>query len=313
MAVASYAPNPASANGPTREYRGAVTFILTATFMLVILLLVLGSMPSGQPARFMVTLAGPIVLMLVMFAAAFGLAQRAVWAIAAMTPLLYLLAVSGVISFVLALTRSTFEIPLGLILAIWALRAPPARATGSVGAVAAAVVAVAVTAALWVLPAEVLLRPGGPLIVDATALQPSLEVICTPSVGVDPSTVQVRYDWRWLRGEPWSGGHDVIQLEVFEEDVDNLLSFALDETDALPAGISQEDISIFPPLGMTFDVDLATTGFTPGSVGFRLIGPNNPSAMTAVTAQATYRHGYETTAGIRSAVWQVETSTRCEW
>jgi len=263
----------------------------------------------------MVTLAGPIVLMLVMFAAAFGLAQRAVWAIAAMTPLLYLLAVSGVISFVLALTRSTFEIPLGLILAIWALRAPQARATGSVGAGAAAVVAVAVTAALWVLPAEVLLLPGGPLIVDETALQPSLGVTCAPPQGNEPARIHVGYDWRWLRSEPLASGQDFIEIEAFPDGPEDgfAVGFAIEQSDPLPAGIWQEDIAIFGPLGMTYGVDLATTGFGPEAVGFALIGPTAFVGPGVVHVKASYRHGPESAGNVRSALWTVETSADCAW
>lgn len=308
--------NPPGLSGPTREYRAATAFVIAATFMLVVLVLVLGVNPQGQPVRWAVALVGPIVLMIALFATAFGLAQRATWAVAAMTPLLYLLVVSGAISFVLALTRSTYEIPIGLILAIWALRAPPSRSVPR-GRVASGVVAVAVAAALWMLPAELLLRPGGPLIVDETAIQPSLEVTCAPPLGAEPARIHVGYDWRWLRSEPWAGGVDVVELEAFGNGSDDGLAigFAIGQSDPIPAGVWQSDISIFGPLGITYGVDLATTGFGPQAVGFNLVGPSNASLGSGVVhVKATYRHGSASSDGDPGqALWTVETSVDCEW
>jgi hypothetical protein len=304
---------PPGTGGPTREYRAAVTLVIAATFVLVVLLLVIGVNPEGQPVRWAVSLVGPIVLMVTLFATAFGLAQRAEWAAAAMTPLLYLLVVSGAISFVLALTRSTFEIPIGLILAIWALRAPTSRSARP-NAVTAAVLAVAVVAALWAFPAELLLRPGGPLIVDETAFQPALGVTCAPPVGADPARIHVSYDWHWLRSEPWAGGQDVVKVEVFPEGTESgLIGLALGEADPLAPGISQEDISIFGPLGLTFGIDLATTGFGPQTVGFGLVGPTTLGSGV-VDVKATYRHGSASSDGnTGTALWTVETSVDCEW
>lgn len=306
--------NPPGLGGPTREYRASAAFLLGAAFMLVILLLVIGSASGGSPAGWVVPLVGPIVLMLILFVTAVGLAQQATWAAVVMTPLLYLLVVSGAISFVLAFTRSTFEIPLGLILAIWALRAPPSTTGLRMGRGATAVIAMALAAALWALPADLLLRPGGPLIVDETALQPSLFVTCTPPHGAEPTRIHVRYDWQWLRSETWTGGQDAVMVEVFHEGTEGgLIGLALGETDPLAPGIWQEDVSILPPLGVTFGVDLATTGFGPQSVGFGLIGPGTLGSGV-VNVEATYRHGAASAGSAAgSARWSVPTSMDCEW
>jgi hypothetical protein len=308
------AVNPMAPGGPTREYRASAAFLIAAAFMLVILLLVVGSVSTGPPARWVVPLVGPVVLMLILFATAVGLAQRATWATVAMTPLLYLLVVSGAISFVLGLLRSTLEVPLGLILAVWALRAPPSTASLPLGRVATAVVATALAAALWALPSEFLLRPGGPLVLDASALEHSLQVSCTAPHGAEPARIHVRYDWRWLRSEPLAGGQDQITVEVHQQGTDSgPIALALDETDPLPSGISQQDISIFPPLGMTFGVDLATTGFGPQSVGFGLIGPSSQGSGV-VTVDARYRHGAASSTGTGGIEgWSAQTSVDCEW
>jgi hypothetical protein len=146
---------PPIAVPPTREYRGTVTFSVAAAFGIVVLVLAGSHLPSGIGTTGNVVALGLIVGIVADLIEASGLSSGRDWARYAMTPMLWIILIAGVISFVLALAQSTIQIPIGTMLAIWALRAQPAAAMGPIpnssGAGNALVLAALVTAALSVL------------------------------------------------------------------------------------------------------------------------------------------------------------------
>jgi hypothetical protein len=134
---------------PTREYRAQWTFILATVFLSFAYVLILaragGSVGGG------LLLAGALGIA-VNGAGAWGLANRRDWARSAMTPILWIYVGAGLLVFVLVLARGGLNIPIGAVLAAWALLARPSEALGPVpgsstggtvlilGAVAAALV-----------------------------------------------------------------------------------------------------------------------------------------------------------------------------
>ena len=142
-------PSTWSPGPPTREYRAQRTFIVLAAFLVFGYVLILsragGSVGGG------LFLAGALGIA-VNAIAAWGLANGRDWARSAMTPLLWIYVGAGVLVFVLALARGGVNIPIGALLAGWALLARPSDALGPVpasstegtllilGAVAAAVI-----------------------------------------------------------------------------------------------------------------------------------------------------------------------------
>jgi hypothetical protein len=100
---------------------------VVAAFGLVLTVLA-GGVPSGDAA--FVALTGLIASSAVHLVAALGLQSRAYSARYAMTPLLWILLVTGAFAFVGGVLRSTLFLPIGAILAWWALRAQPDPALG---------------------------------------------------------------------------------------------------------------------------------------------------------------------------------------
>jgi hypothetical protein len=120
-------PSTSTPGAPTREYRAQWTFIIATAFLLFAYVLILsragGSVGGG------LLLAGALGIA-VNAAAAWGLANRRDWARYAMTPILWIYVGAGVLVFVIVLARGGVNIPVGAILAGWALFARPSEALG---------------------------------------------------------------------------------------------------------------------------------------------------------------------------------------
>lgn len=306
--------------GPSREYRASVTFMIGGAVILMVALLVSGSvLQAVPPIRGVVALAGVLLGIVVMFGTAYGLSQGRGWAAAVATPMLVLLVVAGAIETVVALTRSTINIPIGALLAVWALRAPMRTVGASGGSPAwgaAGLLAFGgmLVSAAWPIVSPLLVRDGGPFVVAASSLQPSLKLTCPGTPAAAPSTVTVTYDWRWSRAEPWAAGIDTITLVAYVDGAEDSAGYTIDVTTRGSAGTHQSDLMIFDPQGVVFGVDLAQAGFAPGSVGFGLNSSSEgASANGSIDIQATYRHAPADTRGQSAAIWQVVTQARCEW
>ena len=122
---------PLTGRAPTREYRTMVGMWITAVFGIVIL--VLGATFAG-PALAYAPLAVFAILasIAVNVVEAVGLNGRAPWARYAMTAMCWIALIVGLVGFVIALTRSTLNVPVGSILAGWALAAQPDASLGPV-------------------------------------------------------------------------------------------------------------------------------------------------------------------------------------
>jgi hypothetical protein len=110
---------------PTREYRAIVTFWATAG--LVIVALLLGRASQGAVFGALLGLVASIV-------EARGISQRRDWARYAMTPMLWIYVGASVLMVLVALSHSGVNIPIGGILAAWALSARPSQSLGPVPA-----------------------------------------------------------------------------------------------------------------------------------------------------------------------------------
>ena len=306
---------------PSREYRATVAFLIGGSFTAIALLVYSGILSTSPPIRGAVVVAGVVLGMLAMFVAALGLANGHRWASAVMTPMLWLVVIAGSIQLVWALSRGSIDLPFGLVLGIWALRAPirtPADA-GPVLArwgVAGTVTLVAMLVSTgWPATSGILLGAGGPLIVAEDALVPNLVVTCDASPATPPTFVRIEYDWRWSRAEPWVAGRDSVTLSASTQRQDGLSGYVLDLNTNGSIGTWQSDIMILEPQGVVFGIDLAVAGFKPGSVGIRLNPPNErPIGHGWIDVDAIYLHApADTGSSASSALWRVVTHGRCGW
>ena len=110
---------------PSRESRATTTFVVSAVFALVILFIA-----SAALGEFPLLLWTVLLMIGSLLATAVGLNGGAGWARAITTTMLQILLVTGVISSLLAIIQSRIEIPIGAILAIWALNSPFATPLG---------------------------------------------------------------------------------------------------------------------------------------------------------------------------------------
>ena len=109
----------------TREYRAIITFAISAG------LLIVGFLITPSPTAVVL---GALLGLVVSLVEARGLSQRRDWARYAMAPLLWIYVGAGVVVFVLVLARGGVNIPIGAILAAWALSAKPSEALGPIPA-----------------------------------------------------------------------------------------------------------------------------------------------------------------------------------
>jgi hypothetical protein len=313
----------APARRPSREYRAVVAFTLSALLALTILVLLRGFLGT-PPIRNLVLLIGPSLSIGASFALAFGLANNRPWASAIVTPMLQLLLLAGLLSFLLTVTHGGIEIPFTAVLAIWALRAPMRAASGSTdsvsgrrhrGAAGLLTTAAMAVSVVWPMASIALLANGGPLIVDHDALVPTFTASCDSSPGEPPTFVDVTYAWRWTRAEPVAGGVDTLTLEWVTVRDDGLSGYMLGPMATQAAGISETDRMIGDRPGIIFGIDLATTRFDPGQVTVKLEPPQAPpTGHGGVELAAHYLHSPATIYDPASpALWRIATPARCEW
>jgi hypothetical protein len=308
---------------PSREYRATVAFTIGGLFALIVALLLFGNvLQVVPPIRGALVLGGALLGTVAMLAAAYGLASGRGWAIVVATPMLLLLVLAGVIEVVEALTHNTIDIPLGALLAVWALLAPvrtpvdPTQGSRTWGVAGTLVLAAMVVSTAWPIVSPLLLQSGGPFVVAEDALQPSLFLTCNGAPDAPPTSVTIRYDWRWSRTEPWAAGTDTITLVAYSSvEEDGSASYVLEGSTQGSAGTWQSDIMISEPQGVVFGIDLTQAGFEPGSVGIGLqpAGPL-PSGPGSIDVQATYLHAPIDTSGPNAAsAWRVRSQMSCEW
>lgn len=203
----------------SREARGSLALKALAALNMAGVVLALFS-PKTPVATLIVLLfnVGAAFLALVYFAVAIGLDRNRSWAIAALRPLLILVAAVGCCTLVAGFAGGRIRIPFDVAIALWALLAPtdvkpfPKLSPRSVGLVAATVPLFSL-----MLFAEPLGGWGGALDVHQPDLQASLQVDCpapgSGSAGSSlPATIALRYDWSWGSATMLPSGTDIVVL-----------------------------------------------------------------------------------------------------
>lgn len=306
---------------PSRHSRATTALLIIGAFTVFAILVSRGTI-SSVPAIGAITLAGPVIGAVVELVVAFGLVSGRRWANAAMTPVLWILALSGVLTFLASLLGGRLDIPIGAILAIWALRAPvsstsdPAPGQSTWSGLAPILVGALLVAAAWPVIVPIATQPGGPLLAASTDLH--LELAATPCVGEagvaddPPEAIEVVVRWSWARGEPVRDGTDAVVLSWATLGGDDLAGYYLDEPVQQLPGITEEDRS---GLFAVYRSDLAVRGFEPGSVTIRLRRPHElGTGPGLVQVDATYAHHY--LGQVRTTpqgVWTRAEVVNCDW
>lgn len=182
---------------PTREDRGVRAFTAFGIFTTVVVAVVGmgGAFPAGPIGGSLFGLA--LVECALPFVMAYGLGDRRAWAEIALVPVLWILVVQGIVHSLVALTQSTFSIPIDTILAAWVLSAAPeaeayptraaapARPVSAGSSIGAAIlVALFFLSALGTYFVSAAVTNGGPFVAAASDRDPELDVDYQAANGV---------------------------------------------------------------------------------------------------------------------------------
>lgn len=310
---------------PSREFRGAAALSIAGLLVLLFLSVTAWSLSIVPPIARHLAVVTPLVLAILHIAVAFGLAAELHWARRAVTPLLVLAVISGVVQVIAGVVRGSLEIPIAGLLALWALRAPAAAALPARGIPLAAWAVVGLAGLLTASPLlrPLILAPGGPLLTQASDLE--LAVSWSPGcvdtttdttevpTGISPEIVDVTVDWRWKRAEPLREGMDTLTLEWGTIAALEDYGYYQRLDDHLPPGIDLADASFTE---RRYTIDLAVRGFEPGSVTVRLYRPHQGAAPPggSIELYVSYAHAPNGEVGpARSVVWAQGMQARCEW
>lgn len=311
------ATEPTGRSRATREGRAAIAFLVLATFVAVIWAIVaIGARPV-LPVLFLLTMVEPLILLVILVVAAWGLNSRRPWAVAACTPMLVILLVAGLVSFVVAVLQARLQIPLGAVVAWWALRAPPEPRPEPVraGMVGSLLVAGLLLVSLLPLATPIALAPGGPLIVSGSDLDTSMTLDCGPTANAGPETIIVTYRWSWRRAELVAGGTDQVVVSWFANGYAGPDSYTLTETDFGQPGLSEANRVLAGQAGVVVAVDMATNRFEPGRLGLTLhreLDLDSPHG--SIELRARYAHGPTDIYDPASvSLWDRDGEARCEW
>ncbi len=142
-----------------------------------------------------------------------GLDRKEPWAVAAVRPLLILVAIAGVYSMLVAFGEGKIRIPFEIVLAGWALigpadASPLPRIAGR--GIAALLIAVALLATQAF--GERVFGWGGALDVGETDLSADLSVSCGEARSDPPPMIPLAYEWSWDRTSPFPSGADMLVI-----------------------------------------------------------------------------------------------------
>jgi hypothetical protein len=297
---------------PVREDRAATTFTILGVWVTIIGTTALAG-STDQPA---IERIGALILVILLattaFLMAYGTRLRLSWALAALVPVLAITIVAGIVDVVVALTQGRLELPLGVLLAWWTLRAkrdsPLPSGSWPVPAIALVGLFVVGAIAPWLGP--LLTAPGGPLIVGQADLAPSLTVECGSAASGVPDSVAATYRWSWHRTELFPGSTDMVVVGWTGADDANpdptanaLFILGTDDTPSNQAGVWSGGGSPSQALADTFaarfarfgswswGIDLATQRMASGEIRVMLRRATaGPVAHGTLTVQGAYIH-----------------------
>lgn len=236
-------------------------------------------------------------------AVALALDRRRPWAVAAVRPLLIVVAVAGAWSLIATLAEGKIKVPFDVVLAGWALLGPanerpiprPARRS-------AAVVGGTIALATAVVFAPQVFDWGGILDVHEPDLQATLRVDCGPAADGPPASLTFTYDWSWSRSTPLPNGNDIVVVGWTGADAQGRPLYVIDDIPDTGPGV-YSGRSGYPSLEMANEVAAESHGsfrwlvalgqqqLRPGHVELVMQRPREvPSGSVTLKVTMTYVH-----------------------
>ena len=268
--------------------------------------IVLAMFPGIVPVSTLLTVTVNLAiagLAVVYVAVAIGLDHRRPWAVAAVRPLLVVIAVASLYSTFVAFGEGRIRIPFDVGLVIWAwLGAPDVTPIARPGRRSVSYVGIAVALTVVVTFGQPLFGWGGLLDVHETDLQASLAADCgTPGAG-PPATITLAYDWAWGSGSPLPSGSDIVVVGWTGADAEGHPLYVIAEIPESGPGVNP-GIGGYPSAEMAGEVaqestgsfrwgiDLSQQGLKPGRIELQLMRTREiPPGPNPLTITATYIH-----------------------
>lgn len=251
-------------------------------------------------------------------AVAFSLDRRRPWAVAAVRPLLVVVALAGTWSLVATLAEGRLKVPFDVVLAAWALLGPanerPIPRPGPRSIVAVGGTVALATAVVF---APQVFDWGGLLDVHEPDLRATLAVDCGPAADGPPASLTFRYDWSWARSSPLPNGNDIVVIGWTGADAQGRPLYVIDDMPDTGAGI-YSGRSGYPSLEMANEVAGESHGsfrwlvvlgqqqLRPGQVELVMQRPREvPSGPVSLKVSVSYVH---------LGLWRHDTApVTCTW
>lgn len=278
----------------------------------IVLALIPGKVPSSefQTVAFHVA-SGTLAVLYVLVARALDRRQR--WAVASIRPLLILLLVWGVYTFVAAFAASALRIPFTALATGWALLGPAdRRPLPSFGVRGGAVFLASSALIAMVLAGPPVFGWGGALDVHERDLTASLSVDCgTWGTGL-PERIAISYTWSWSANTLFANENDAVVIGWSGNDTDGRPLYVLGDTPEAGDGISlgitsgvsspmQHEVEAHWRGSSHWVIDLSIRGIRSGRVEFTLMrAREQPPEPNPLTIGASYIH---------VGVWHQDAST----
>ena len=325
MTAAADAVVPAR-HGPSREDRAAKVFLTFGIFSVLVLVFVGSSAVGFTPLERATGFAPAIVSVVALALALYGVAARRPWALAVLGPILWILIVEGIAASIRAFAHGSLQIPIGSVLAWWALRAPREPAPQPAGEPAArpsgeprpsvgsfVLVGLFLVGAIGPFVGPGFLEAGGFLNQQAD-LYATLSLDCGTETGTPPTTVTIRYDWSWLRTEAFASGTDQIVIQWLDEADGGVTGYLLAGTQLAP-GVIEANREIGSEPAIVLGVDLAESRRHPTVVELELqrtIPDRPPRGRVEILVR--YVHGPVSVDDPQSSGrWDVRDQVECAW
>lgn len=306
----------------SREARGSLALKALAVLNLAGVVLALFA-PKTPVATLLVLLfnVGAGFLALAYLAVAIGLDRNRSWAIAALRPVLILVAAVGCCTLVAGFAGGRIRIPFDVALAVWALLAPTdVKPPPKLSARSAGLVAATLPLFSLMLFAQPLGDWGGSLDVRQPDLQAALQVDCGASGSAGsrlPATIALRYDWSWKSTTMLPSGTDIVVIGWTGADADGRPLYVVKNIPDTGAGV-YSGLSGYPSTDLADAVGRESGGsfrwalpldeqhLAPGRIDLTLrLARDAPPGPNPLVVSATYIH---------LGVWRADApKVTCSW
>lgn len=269
---------------------------------------ILAFFPPPLPAARLLTVSFNIcsaLLVVALLVEARGLDRVRPWAVAAIRPLLVLIALAGAYVFTVTILDGRIRVPFDAGLAIWALLGTPhVTPRPPLERRSLALLGAAAVLSAGMLFSRPLFDWGGAVDVRQNDLHASMSVVCgTASAdGTVPETITITYDWSWTSSSPLPDGLDSIVVGWTGDDQQGRPLYLLDVTPDTEPGVYSGRRG-YPSRDMTdavaaesrgrwqWGVELVERGYAPGHLVVLLdrAQATTPDAQPLVV-KASYVH-----------------------